>query len=104
MKSDPSRLEAGEIKTHTYGSLYSINHALQEIAGHLKQLEDRRVLQPRFAESQRIALEEARAGINRAVMDSMIGSELDDWAYFGKLKIVRERAEEEQGPKPISCP
>jgi hypothetical protein len=95
MKSDEApRHEPGEMKTHTYGSLYSINHAFQEIGEHLKRLEDRRILMPGFAEAQRIAIEEARAGINHAVLGTMREAEQDDWAYFGKLKVAREKAED----------
>jgi hypothetical protein len=90
MKSRELRFDAGEMKTHTYSSLHSINHAFQEIAEHLKQLEERRMLNPGFAESWRIALEESRAGINHSVLGSMIAAEQDDWAYFGKLRITRE--------------
>ncbi|MBZ5524918.1 MAG: hypothetical protein LAP21_22020 [Acidobacteriia bacterium] len=96
MKSEePQRPDTSEMKTHTYGSLYSINHAFQEIAEHLKRLEDRRILNPGFAEAQRIAMEESRAGINHAVLGTMINAEQDDWAYFGRLKLAREGAAEE---------
>ncbi|HWZ45807.1 MAG TPA: hypothetical protein VNW97_20200 [Candidatus Saccharimonadales bacterium] len=91
MKSEELRLDAGEMKIHTYGSLYSINHAFQEIAEHLQRLEDRRMLNPGFAEVWRIVMEESRAGINHAVLGGMMGVEQDDWAYFGKLRITRER-------------
>ena len=95
MNSDESyRLDAGEMKTHTYGSLYAINHAFQEIAEHLKRLEDRQVLRHGFAETQRIAVEESRSGINHAIMDHMIGTEQEDWGHFGRLKIARESADE----------
>ena len=77
-------------KTHAYGSLYSINHAFQEIAEHLKQLEERQVLTPEFAEARRIALEELRAGINHGIAAHMLAAEQDDWAYFGKLRIAQE--------------
>jgi len=96
MKSDEApRHEPGEMKTNTYGSLYSINHAFQEIAERLKQLEDRGILTPVFAEAQRIAVEETRAGINHAVLGAMQRAEQDDWAYFGRLRLARERADAE---------
>jgi hypothetical protein len=48
-----------------------------------------------FHEAQRIAVEETRAGINHAVLGTMLGAEQDDWAYFGRLRVERERAETE---------
>lgn len=103
-KPDPLRPAAGEMKTHIYSSLYSINHAFQEITEHLQRLEDRRTIAPAFAESQRAAIEESRAGINRAILGSMLTTELDDWAYFGRLKIALESGEKTDGPELIGKP
>ncbi len=77
-------------KTRVYGSLYSINHAFQEIAEHLKRLEEGQVLTPEFAETRRVAVEELRAGINHGIAAHMLAAEQDDWAYFGKLRIAQE--------------
>lgn len=85
MNDDPAE------KTHIYGSLYSINHAFQEIAEHLKRLEERQVLTPDFAEARRTAIEELRAGINHGIAAHMLASEQEDWAHFGKLRIAQER-------------
>ena len=78
------------MKTHAYGSLYSINHAFQEIVEHLKRLEESQVLTSEFAEARRIAIEELRAGINHGIAAHMVSTEESDWAYFGRLRIAEE--------------
>jgi len=89
MNDDPKA--TSENKTQAYGSLYSINHAFQEIGEHLQRLEERQVLTPEFAEERRTAIEELRAGINHGIAAHMLSTEQEDWARFGRLRIAQDQ-------------
>jgi len=86
-----TNVAAGNTKPEIYGSLYAINHSLQEVLRHLDRLKAAGVLTATFEEVHRLAVEEMRSEINSTATNSLYASECGAAHAFQQLRLALEQ-------------
>jgi hypothetical protein len=78
-------------KVEVYRLLYRINHAFSFVVDRLTELEPMGILPPRYIRNFQGYTQEVQAEINQEIVEVLHGTELDDWARFGKVRQAEEK-------------
>jgi len=85
-------------KLRLYEILYHLNQGFEQVLAHLQELDRfgvRRLTSKKF----RLVMEETRAEVNFELVELLQKRELQDWAYFGRLREESERRTLSRGKK-----
>ena len=100
MSADAPNVHGGgtERKLRLYEILYNLNQSFEQVIAHLQELDRfgvRRLTSKKF----RLVMEETRAEVNFELVELLQKRELQDWAYFGRLREESERRTLSRGKK-----
>ena len=78
------------MKGEIYNALAALNRGFDLVAESLEILREKKILTKEYAQSQEVAVEELRAGINQKSVEKLNEREMEDWARLGKMRTAIE--------------
>ena len=89
-------------KMHIYHTLYRLNRSFSAIVTHCRKLQEAGVFKSKDTRLFQGLTQELQCEINEALLGTMHDIELDDYTWFGKIRLAREK--ELRGSKDILAP
>ena len=87
---DSGRFSGGMIaepnKVEIYRLLFRLNRAFAFVVEQLTELEPMRIIALKYLRNFKGYTQELQAEINQELLESLHGTELEDWARFGKVR------------------
>jgi len=78
------------VKGEIYNALAALNRGFDLVAESLATLREKKILTTQYAQSQEVAVEELRAGINQKTVEKLNEREMEDRARLGKMRSAIE--------------
>lgn len=74
------------MKAEIYNALAALNGGFDLVGESLAILREKKIMTTQYAQSQEVAVEELRAGINQKTVEKLNDRETEDWARLGKMR------------------